>query len=154
MPCPRDNKYLTGLASAGDPGGPGGPGGPGILPAEDRHEATSHHHRVHRFCSVTGVDVSQSELFVSPPHNYLIHMQVHVLGVQQGRAALWDQVVQSQGLLADRVNQQDLEDPQWTHLLDPMETGTQTMCLYRNQHRHWYKPSQTDQNIGIGKVKS
>lgn len=46
-------------------------------------------------------------------------MPVQVPGVQQGQVALEDQDVQTQGLQVDPEDQQVLEDPRWTHLLDP-----------------------------------
>lgn len=61
-------------------------------------------------------------MYCTHTHMYLIHMQMEVLGVQQGRGGRGGhgfQVVRIQGLQAGLENQLDLADQQWTHLLDP-----------------------------------
>lgn len=70
---------------------------------------------------------------ISQTHMHLIQMLVLV--VQQGQGDLAVQVVQIQELHFDQENLLDLEDPQWTHLLDPKDTNIQ-IKFFGKRDRH------------------
>lgn len=73
-----------------------------------------------------------------PPLIYLLHMQVQAQALQESQGAPEDQVVLILGNQVGQENQQDLEDQQPTHLLDPTQRKTKQQNMSTQDIERYY----------------